>query len=69
MDKEICQQCSYHRNMSTVQLPLRLKPQCHLIYLGPVVQKEIIGNLNWTGEVQPTLYIFIIETEWKTYIA
>ena len=55
--------------MSTVHLSLRLKPQCHLKYLGPVMQKEIIRNLNWTGEVQPALYNFITETEWKTYIA
>ena len=52
--------------MSIVQLSLRLKPQYHLKYLGPVVQKEIIGNLNWTGDDNLR---FIIETEWKTYIA
>ena len=50
-----------------MQLSLRLKPQCHLKYLGPLVQKEMIGSLNWAGEVQPTLYIFIIETEWSSF--
>ena len=41
MGIQTCQQCS----------SLRLETQCHLKYLGPVVQKKIMANLNWSGGV------------------